>query len=129
MSGRFLLDTNIVIRLLNGDVAVGNRMDNADEPFLSVVVLGELFYGAYKSQAVRKNILRIQELAERVTVLVCDEHTANEFGMIKNALRAKGRPVPENDAWIAAQAQQHGLILVTRDDHFKEVDGLHVERW
>ena len=129
MNGKFLLDTNIVVRLLNGDAVIENRMENADEPFLSVVALGELLFGAYKSQAVRKNTLRIRKLAERVTGLVCDESTANEFGLIKNALRAKGRPIPENDVWIAAQARQHRLTLVTRDNHFNAVDGLQIERW
>jgi tRNA(fMet)-specific endonuclease VapC len=59
MNGRFLLDTNVVVRLLNGDVNVRRQMDNAEEPLLSTIVVGELFYGAYKSQAVQQNILRI----------------------------------------------------------------------
>lgn len=129
MNGRFLLDTNIVVRLLNGDINVLNRMDSAEQPFLSTIVLGELFYGAYKSQAAQRNLIRIQELAESVTTLICDEQTANEFGLIKNRLREKGRPIPENDVWIAALAKQHGLVVVTRDAHFNEVDDVAVEPW
>jgi len=48
---------------------------------------------------------------------------------VKNALLAKGRPIPENDVWIAALARQHDLVLVTRDEHFAEVDGLTLARW
>jgi tRNA(fMet)-specific endonuclease VapC len=129
MSGRCLLDTNIVVRLLNGDADVDRQMDDSDEPFLSTIVLGELFYGAYRSQAVERNVRRIQELMEGVAMLICDEITANEFGIVKNALRAKGRPIPENDVWIAALARQHNLVLVTRDEHFAEVEGLTLERW
>lgn len=41
----------------------------------------------------------------------------------------KGRPIPDNDIWIAALADQHQLILVSRDQHFNEVDGLQIEKW
>jgi tRNA(fMet)-specific endonuclease VapC len=50
-------------------------------------------------------------------------------GEIKNQLRAKGRPIPENDIWIAAIAIQYQLILVVPDGHFHEVGGLQVEVW
>jgi tRNA(fMet)-specific endonuclease VapC len=40
-----------------------------------------------------------------------------------------GRPIPENDIWIAASAMEHGLILATRDGHFNEVNDLIVEIW
>ena len=43
-------------------------------------------------------------------------------------LKAKGRPIPENDIWIAA-ALYHGLTLVSRDVHFAEVEGLRIADW
>jgi predicted nucleic acid-binding protein len=48
-SGRLLLDTNIVIALLEGDEAVLSNLDEAAEIFISAIVLGELFFGAAKS--------------------------------------------------------------------------------
>ena len=48
---------------------------------------------------------------------------------MKTVLHLKGRPIPENDIWIAAIALQHSLRLSTRDEHFKEVEGLTVEAW
>jgi tRNA(fMet)-specific endonuclease VapC len=51
------------------------------------------------------------------------------YGAIKNHLRAKGRPIPENDIWIATAAKQHQLTLVTRDGHFQAIEGLLVEQW
>jgi tRNA(fMet)-specific endonuclease VapC len=44
-------------------------------------------------------------------------------------LRAKGRPIPENDIWIAAVAKQYDLALFTRDAHFAEVESLRTESW
>ncbi|MXZ01781.1 type II toxin-antitoxin system VapC family toxin [Candidatus Poribacteria bacterium] len=49
--------------------------------------------------------------------------------MIKERLRRRGRPIPNNDIWIAAIALQHDLVLVTRDAHFDEVESLQTERW
>jgi len=62
-------------------------------------------------------------------VLACDTETAREYGQIKNSLRAKGKPIPENDIWIAAIAIQYDLTLVTRDGHFTEIEGLATETW
>lgn len=65
----------------------------------------------------------------RGTQLACDAETAQHYGRIKQGLRRRGRPIPENDLWIAATALQHQLVLVTRDDHFYLIEGLATERW
>ncbi|QLE40566.1 type II toxin-antitoxin system VapC family toxin [Nostoc sp. C052] len=49
MSGRYLLDTNIIIALFANDIAVDNQLVNAEEIFIPSVAIGELFYGARKS--------------------------------------------------------------------------------
>jgi len=56
-----------------------------------------------------------------------DLNTAEEYGGIKAELKRRGRPIPENDIWIAASARRHDAILVSSDRHFDEVEGLHVE--
>jgi tRNA(fMet)-specific endonuclease VapC len=129
MNGRFLIDTNIVIALFANDSAVQQHLGNAVEVFTPATVLGELYYGAYKSSRVKENTTRISEFASHNAVLLCDAVTAQWYGQIKDGLRKKGRPIPENDIWIAAIALQCDLTVVTRDDHFREIDGLPVERW
>jgi tRNA(fMet)-specific endonuclease VapC len=129
MTGRYLLDTNVVIALFAGEVAVTDRLSDAEEVFVPTIVLGELYYGAHKSQRPQENLARIEECAARSVVLGCDSETARRYGRMKNRLRQKGRPIPENDIWIAAIARQHDLTLVARDTHFGEVDGLKVEAW
>jgi len=129
MSGKFLLDTNIVIGLFGNDAIVKAHLMNADEVFISSTVLGELYFGAQKSSNVKKNIERIEEFASSSAVLSCDADTARYYGSVKNRLMEKGQPIPENDIWIAAVAQQHGLIVVSRDEHFREVENLKCERW
>ncbi len=126
---RFLLDTNIVIALFAQEAAVLQQLSQALEVFVPSIVLGELYYGAEKSANAATNVLRVSELAGRSAVLACDAETAQHYGQIKNRLRAKGKPLPENDIWIAALALQHGLVLVTRDAHFNEIAGLSVVAW
>lgn len=129
MSGRVLLDTNIVIALFAKEVVVEQHLAEAEEVFISSIVLGELYYGAQKSARVETNIARVSTFAAGSAVLVCDTATAQYYGAIKNQLRTKGTLIPENDIWIAAIARQHQLTLVTRDEHFQAVDGLTVEQW
>ncbi len=129
MNGRYLLDTNIVIALFAGEGAVKDRVRGAGELFVSSVVLGELYYGAKKSTRVADNTERIDDFAARNVVLGCDTETARRYGEVKERLRQKGRPIPENDIWIAAQAFQNDLTLVARDAHFTEVEGLSLETW
>ncbi len=129
MSGKFLLDTNILIALFSGDALVQEHLENTDEVFISSTVLGELYFGARKSHHVKKNLAHVDEFASEITVLSCDSNTARTYGLIKNGLLEKGKPIPENDIWIAAVALQHNLIVATRDGHFREVDKLKCEEW
>ena len=129
MNGKYLLDTNIVIAIFAGDPNVLEPLVQSNEVFLPTIVLGELYYGARKSTHVDSNIRRIDELAASSALLGCDLNTSHHYGQVKNDLRAKGRPIPENDIWIAAVAQQYGLTLVSRDTHFSEVGTLSLEVW
>jgi tRNA(fMet)-specific endonuclease VapC len=129
MSGRYLLDTNIIIDLLANENGIKTKLAGAEESFISSITIGELFYGAEKSTRPAENMRRIEDFAAMITVLGCDTSTARRYGQIKNMLRVKGRPVPENDLWIAAVSCQHDLILVTRDKHFNEIEGLQTACW
>ena len=124
-----LLDTNIVIALFASDANVQAQLEGAGEVFIPAIVFGELYYGARKSGRVGANVRRVDELLAVSAVLDCDAETAQFYAIIKNGLRVKGKPIPENDIWIAALALQHDLTLVTRDAHFAEVADLIIARW
>jgi len=129
MNGKHLLDTNIVIALFANDSAVKENLAKADEVFVSSIAVGELCFGARKSARVEENLKRIDVFIGDSVVLGCDTETARRYGEIKNALRVKGHPIPENDIWIAAIALQHDLTLTTRDAHFGEIEGLRIATW
>jgi tRNA(fMet)-specific endonuclease VapC len=129
MSGRCLLDSNIIIALFAGENSVLAAANEAAEVFIPSIVIGELYYGAQKSGKRQANLARIDNFVAANVILVCDEETARWYGEIKQQLRVKGQPIPENDIWIAALARQHGLTLVTRDKHFDEIESLDIEAW
>lgn len=129
MNGKYLLDTNIIIAIFAKDHRIHNRLANSEEVFVSCITMGELYFGACKSIKIEENLARMDEFATNNTVLACDTDTAKRYGDIKNRLKEKGRPIPDNDIWIAAIAQQYAITLVTKDTHFDLVESLKVEVW
>lgn len=134
MSGSsYALDTNIVIALINGDADIARRLIATSTFVLPSIVVGELYFGARNSARVAENIARLERFlasdAAVGAVREVDLGTARHYGEIRNDLRALGRPIPENDIWIAAIARQHALTLVTRDGHFAHVVGLALAAW
>lgn len=129
MPGRYLLDTNVAIAILESEVDLESRRGPRFDAFLNTIVLGELLFGAEKSTRVQENKRRIQRLMAVCPVLPCDAGTGHYYGKVRKALLDRGKPIPENDIWIAATACRYGLTLATRDSHFVEVDGLRTEAW
>jgi tRNA(fMet)-specific endonuclease VapC len=104
-------------------------MAKAEEVFVPCIAIGELYFGAYKSIKLEENLARIDEFALHNTVLPCDTDIAKRYGAIKNSLKEKGIPIPENDIWIAAIAQQYDLTLISKDSHFEAIENLKIETW
>ncbi len=126
---KILLDTNIVSALLKGEKSIADNIDQADDVYIPVIVIGELYYGAEYSTQVSKNIASVLNISKIYDVLVADTETARIYGSIKANLRKQGTPIPENDIWIAAFSKQYQLTLITRDKHFQNVSGLDILKW
>lgn len=105
------------------------KLAQAQEVFVPSIAIGELYYGAWKSQQAQENLNRIDELVGESAVLGCGVEAARRYGEIENALRVKGRPIPENDLWIVAIAVEHRLTLATRGTHSDEVTILETGAW
>jgi tRNA(fMet)-specific endonuclease VapC len=119
-----LLDTSVIIHSFKKVNDVVQKLDNMAEVFVPVIVIGELLFGAYKSSSPEKNLQQINIFLDNCRILVADRDTSEHYGRIKTLLYQKGKPLPENDIWIAAITQQHDLALFTTDKHFNEVDGI-----
>src|SRR4028118_2373329 len=114
MGGRYLLDTNIVIAIFNGENGIGQRLETRSEIFLCSVVFGELYFGAVKSNRPQASRERGEECARFCTLVGADTGTGRSYGELKLHLRRKGLPIPENNIWIAACALEHGPTPGTR---------------
>jgi tRNA(fMet)-specific endonuclease VapC len=124
---RIALDTNQAIAVLNDAGDTGQWVQTFAEVYLPVPVVGELRFGALKSQRVAENLKRVEQLIARCKVLNVTIATAEIYARIRLQLRQKGKPIPENDLWIAAICIEHKLPLATTDtQHFLEVDDLQV---
>ena len=104
---RFLLDTNVCIRVLNGSsrtiVERLERLDPADVA-ISAIVKAELTYGARKSSHVAANLRLVEAFSEPFVCLPFDGRAADVYGSIRADLEREGRPIGPNDLLIAATA-------------------------
>lgn len=122
----FLLDTNIISEMRKIEQGKGHRgvtawVANTPAPQIctSAIVMMELERGVLAME--RKDVAQGQRLRnwlENVVkkrfsnnILPIDAHTAEICAKLHIPDRS-----PENDAWIAAQALQHGLTVVTRNE-------------
>lgn len=119
-----LIDTTIIIHIFKGNIVFAQRLQKLKKVFLSSTVIGELYFGAYASANLQKKITEIEEFQKKCLLLDITSKTGLLFGQIKSQLKIKGKPIPENDVWIAASAIEHNLPLFTTDNHFKDVDNL-----
>jgi tRNA(fMet)-specific endonuclease VapC len=124
-----LLDTNIVIELFKGNVSVSRQLESYPNVAIPFAVLGELYLGVYRSSDPKKHIKQVKDFLKNCHLLVADHETANQYALVKTSLLNKGKPIPENDIWIAATAKQHQLTLITRDKHFNEIDEISIANW
>ncbi len=132
MSALFLLDTNILIAALKGRPEIRQRLETAELNTLrlSVIVLGELEFGAEKSAYGERNRARLATLAQRLPLVDIDYDTTLHYGRIRAFLVGEGTPIGENDTWIAAQTLAIGATIVTDNvREFSHVPGLSVENW
>lgn len=109
---------------MRGDDGLVEIFDAASEVVISVIVLGELLYGALNSRSVDTNLTKLAEVASACRLIPIDDTVAREYARVRLELKRKGRPIPENDIWIAATALSVRADVLTDDAHFREVDGL-----
>jgi len=124
-----LLDTSAVIALLREVRACRNAVSKASEVFASVITYAELLYGAERAANPQAYRRQTNALMQRTAIIPCTVSTAGCYARLKAHLAAQGTPIPENDIWIAAVAQQHELAVLTSDRHFQRLAGWIDIQW
>ncbi len=123
---RVLLDSNAYSLLMRGHREVAGLVRRAEEVMFSAVVVGELMYGFRRGTHFERNAADLRSFLDSPysSFVEVGPVTADRYSRIAAALRAKGRPIPTNDVWIAAHAMETGADLVSADGHFEHVDGI-----
>ncbi len=97
---------------------------------ISIITWGELQCGAAKSNQRKKALQVLEEFRSFVPVLPMPEQAGSAYGIIRASLEAKGKPIGNNDLWIAAHAKAAGLTIITnKEREFKRIPGLKVKNW
>ena len=130
---RYLLDTNVCVRYLNGEsVAIWRRLQAVDLEEVAVcsVVKAELFYGAMRSNNPDRAWARQRRILEVFVSLPFDDMAALIAGRIRAQLANLGTPIGIHDLLIASIALANDLTLVTHNTgEFSRVEGLRIEDW
>lgn len=130
---RYVLDTNIVARLLDGDPRIIQRVAglDADKFGIPLVVVAELLFGVEKSVRREANRERLERFTAGVRVLPFDLALATRYSIVRAALERKGRPKTDFDLVVACTALEHDATLITNDGGLKDgaIDGLRVDDW
>ena len=124
-----ILDTNALSAFVDGDAGVGDVLRVQVRAAIPVIVLGEFRYGIAQSKQRATYEAWLDSNLLHFDVLSVTDETAIAYAGLRVALKRSGRPIPANDAWIAALALQHRLPVLSRDAHFDVVPGLDRTSW
>ena len=127
MNGK-LVDTNVIIRFLKGQTELFSLFDDMENLYVSSISVGELMYGAELSKKSDFNRENYFCFCQQMKVLYPDLEVAKSYGKIKSSLKEKGKPIPENDIWIAATCHAADLTLITADSDFDYIDKITVQK-
>ena len=131
---RFLLDTNVCIRLLNPNrnqlIAPKLKSLQPEQVFLSSIVKAELYYGAYRSSRCDENLFLLEQFFAAFVTLPFDERCEQIYGRLRAQLAQKGNPIGPNDLLIGVTALAHELTLITHNlREFRRLPRLQLEDW
>jgi len=131
----YLLDTAIAGRVAQDDPLTLDKLaQQARRIFVPIIVIGELYFGAYKYASLHQSTKFLDMYDEflrryKRRIFVPNVETAQLYGAIVAELTTKGQIIQRNDCWIAALARQRGLTLATVDSDMLRVSGITVEMW
>lgn len=129
------LDTTFLIDLLRkkpeAEKKLSSLIKRSDGPCVTVITLGELFYGAYKSKNVEREKEKITGILSCLLILEMNEHGAEKFGQILSTLDKMGQKTNDRDVLIAAIAISKGenTILTRNAKDFAKIPEISVESY
>ncbi len=124
-----ILDTNALSAFADDAPAAVAAVSRAEHVSIPVIVLGEYRYGITHSARPHEHEDWLAKFLPFCRILEVTQRTTLWYADIRSELRRTGKPIPANDAWIAALCREHNLPLLSRDQHFDRVQGLRRLTW
>ena len=124
-----ILDTTALSAMFRGDKGLAGLLETTSQLHLPVIVLGEYRFGLLNSRLRRSIEPLLKMLESESVILPVDHDTVRPYAEVRDRLRRAGKPLPQNDTWIAALALQHELPIASLDKHFDAVAGVRRVSW
>lgn len=124
-----ILDTNALSAFIDGDAGVGAILGSQARVAVPVIVLGEFRYGIAGSRHRKAYEEWLDAHLRNFDILPVIDATALAYAGLRIGLKKLGKPIPANDAWIAALSIQHRLPILTRDEHFASLPEVRRIGW
>jgi len=102
-----------------------------DKQYISSITIGEIVYGAFKSDQKEEYLIQLKDkLIPLVQLIPFDKNEAFAYGEIRSILEKSGTPLNDTDLMIAATAVANNLVLITgNESHFSRIKSIRVENW
>lgn len=131
----YLLDTSVLIELLRGKAA-GARIDSeyglrADlaRNLICVISVGEVYAMAKWLNWGAARIAQLDTLLNELVWLdIRSKGVLEAYAEIALHCRQSGRPIGQNDMWIASVARASGTTLLTTDRDFDTLNNVLIDR-
>lgn len=103
---------------------------NGNKASCSIITIGELLYGAYKSERKIENLGKVHRIADLFPVIEISMTIIDAFAHLKAELAGKSKTVDEFDLLIGATALSMNYSIVTNNEkHFRKIPGLELVNW
>jgi tRNA(fMet)-specific endonuclease VapC len=124
-----ILDTNALSAFVDGAPEVGAILGLQHRAAIPVIVLGEFRYGVMGSRHRKTYEEWLEAHLRDFELLAISAETTLPYASLRATLKRLGRPIRANGAWIAALAMQHGLPILSRDEHFDALPDVRRVTW
>ena len=131
----YLFDTDIISNIVRKKpspyLIERLRVIPPEIQYISTITVGELVYGAFKSDRKEKHLEQLNnKLLPLVQLIPFDDREAFIYGEIRSALERRRMPLSDTDLMIASTALANDLVLITGNErHFTRINDLQVENW
>jgi predicted nucleic acid-binding protein len=120
-----LLDSSVLFQIEKGNSQLLERLEacgkqHPGRPCISFITLVEYLVG-YENMSMEKKV-RAQEFLWQFSVLHTTNATAWLLSSLKYKYAKKGKQKSITDLFIASQALEHSMLLITLDKDFSDID-------